>query len=124
MVETEPIVRKIAHGEILTPEQLLEYPFFKVISEKLFQTNLGAVVRRTFKKGEIICRDGQECSTALYILKGTVDIYINTAVSHVQTQPEAKTGWFRKMKSLLVGPPPVTGKTQQRQRYIPIDASV
>jgi len=124
MVETEPIVRKIAHGEILTPEQLLEYPFFKGISEKLLQKNLGAVVRRTFKKGEIICREGEEGSTAFYILKGTVDIFITTAVSHVQTQPEAKTGWFRKMKSLLVGPPAATGKTQQRQRYIPIDASV
>src|SRR5688572_24115918 len=124
MVEAEPIVRKIAQGEILTPEQLLEYPFFRGISEKLLQKNVGAVVRRTFKKGEIICREGEEGSTAFYILKGKVDIFIKTAVSHVQTQPEAKTGWFRKMKSLLVGPATASGKTQQRQRYIPIDASV
>ena len=35
-----------------------------------------AVVRRDFKKGEVICREGEFGSTAFFIEKGSVEIYI------------------------------------------------
>jgi len=121
MSATQPAVRRIATGDVLTPQELKEFPFFKIVSEKLLEKNLGAVVRRRFRKGEIICREGEQGSTAFYILNGSVDVFLGASISRVETRSETK-GWFRKMKSLLVrdSQPPPTGFRQS----IPIDAPV
>ena len=74
MEDLDQTPRRIDVGEVLTPQELLQFPFFKGVSEKLLQKNLGAVVRRRFKKGEIICREGEDGTTAFYILEGKVDV--------------------------------------------------
>src|SRR6185369_9718520 len=115
------VERRIEGGEVLSPQQLLQFPFFKGVSEKLLEKNLGAAVRREFKKGEIICREGDQGSTAFYILKGKVDIFIHSSVSQIQKEPEKKS-WFNRMKSILVHPSPHS-RTSSHE-YIPIDAPV
>jgi len=118
MDQTGQASRRIEFGEVLLPEELLQIPIFKSVSAASLQKNLGAVVRRHFKKGEIICREGEQGTTAFYILEGKVEVFINASVSQVKTEP-GKTSWFKKMKSLLVAPPPGSAG-----EYIPIDASV
>lgn len=120
MVELDQSGRRIEFGEVQTPEELLRHPIFSGVSSALLEKNFGAVVRRSFKKGEIICREGEEGNTAFFILKGKVEVFINTTVSQVKTEPEKKS-WFKKMKSRLLRSP---GTTASNHEFIPIDASV
>jgi CRP-like cAMP-binding protein len=122
MSHVDQAPRRIEVGEVLTPDELLKLPFFKGISRGLLEKNQGAAVRRQFSKGEIICREGDEGTTAFYILEGKVDVFINAAVSTVTTEP-AKKGWFQRMTSKLVAPSLGTRNGGDNQ-YIPIDASV
>src|SRR6185369_10375702 len=122
MSHVDQAPRRIEVGEVLTPDELLQIPVFKSISKGLLEKNQGAAVRRRFKRGEIICREGEEGTTAFYILEGKVDVFINASVSQVQTEPEKK-GWFSRMKSKLVATAHTHHAGDQHQ-YIPIDASV
>jgi CRP-like cAMP-binding protein len=122
MSHVDQAPRRIEVGEVLTPDELLQIPVFKSISKGLLEKNQGAAVRRRFKKGEIICREGEEGTTAFYILEGKVDVFINASVSQVQTEPEKK-GWFSRMRSKLVSTAHTHHAGDQHQ-YIPIDASV
>ena len=113
---------KLEEGEILSPEALLEFPIFSGLSKGFLTKNLGAVVRRRFKKDDIICREGEYRYTAFYILEGTVDVFINTQMSHVKTRSEQKRSWFRKMTSFLDSREPDSEASSRHQRYIRIDA--
>ena len=81
-------------------EELLALPVFKGVSGTFLDLNTGSVVKRVFEPGEIIVREGENGSTAFYMLEGDVDIYINAPREHVATQAE-KPGVFTKMVSLL-----------------------
>jgi len=121
--EVESPVRRIEQGEVLSPEELQKIPFFAGVSTGLLQKNVGAVVRRRFKKGEIICREGEDGWTAFYILEGEVDVFINAMISDVAKQPHKKLSWSQKMKVMLTGKKVESGSPKDT-RYIPIDASI
>jgi len=105
-------------------EELLALPVFKGVSGTFLDLNTGSVVKRVFEPGEIIVREGENGSTAFYILEGSVDIFINAPREHVATQAAAP-GRFTKMKSLLR---PKSQKPREEERdtpsHIRIDASV
>jgi CRP-like cAMP-binding protein len=122
MTESTERIQRL-HGEVLSPEELHQYPFFSSISKSLLQKNPGAAVRRRFKKGEIICVEGQEGSTAFYIIEGKVDIFINSQISSVTTRPESSKSWFKRMTSKLTGTRRTPTESGGR-RFIPIDAAV
>ena len=120
MEESSRHFKKIDFGDTLYVSDLREIPAFKTISTSLLEKNAGAAVRRHFKKGEIICREGEQGTTAFFILEGKVDVFISASVSQVKTEPDKKS-WFKKMKSLLVkSKDPVDAP----EEYIPIDSSV
>ena len=54
--------------------------------------NEGAVVRRHFKKGDIICREGDFGSTAFYIEKGKVEHLHQAPIKHVKRQKNRRAG--------------------------------
>ena len=81
-------------------EELLALPVFKGVSGTFLELNAGSVVKRIFAAGETIVREGENGSTAFYMLEGDVDVFINAPREHVATQAEAP-GIFSKMKSLL-----------------------
>jgi CRP-like cAMP-binding protein/Fe-S-cluster-containing hydrogenase component 2 len=105
-------------------EELLELPVFKGVSGTFLELNEGSVVKRTFRAGEIIVREGDNGSTAFYLLDGDVDVYINAPREHVATQASAP-GWFPKMRSLLR---PKSQQPREEERKTPshirIDAPV
>ena len=105
-------------------EELLRLPVFKGVSGTFLELNTGSVVKRTFKAGETIVREGENGSTAFYILEGDVDIFINAPREHVDTK-KAEPGLFTKMRSLLT---PKSQQPREEERetpsYIRIDAPV
>ncbi|HYF49776.1 MAG TPA: cyclic nucleotide-binding domain-containing protein, partial [Planctomycetota bacterium] len=90
-------------GEPLTAPQMMEIPIFRGISSEFLKRNVGGVVLRKYKKGEIICREGEFGSTAFYILKGKCDIFINTPMASVKSDKKESAGIFSKFTHSLLG---------------------
>jgi CRP-like cAMP-binding protein/Fe-S-cluster-containing dehydrogenase component/ferredoxin len=111
-------------GTSVQVQELLELEVFKGVSGTFLELNKGAVVKRRFKKGEVICREGDYGSTAFYLLEGTVDIFISAPRAHVDTEG-SNTGFFSKLASKLK-----PRKEHQREeentarKFIQIDAPV
>ena len=105
-------------------EELLALPVFKGVSGTFLELNTGSVVKRVFEAGEVIVREGENGSTAFYILEGSVDIFINAPREHVATEA-ASSGVFTRMKSLLR---PKAQRPREEERdnpsHIRIDAPV
>src|ERR1700739_3964740 len=107
----------------LTPEELHKLPVFAGVSGTFLELNRGAIVKRRFRRGDVICREGDFGSTAFYILEGKAQVSISTPIAHVKTEGGA-LGLFKKLKSSLVGREEDKRAEETRDRTIPIDASV
>ena len=125
MAET---VEKLTTGEPLTIDQLLEYlPALKEIPRaQLENWGKGAAVQHRFRKGEIVCREGEFGSTAYYIVSGTVDIFIDNPLAHLRNRPA--TGFFgrsvARMKSFLTTDDEDQRAEAHQRQFIGIDADV
>ncbi len=99
---------ELGAGEPFRPEELQHLPVFKNVSGTFLQLNQKALVKRRFKAGEIICREGDFGSTAFYILEGKVEIFLSSPMAHVTTKGSSK-GMLSKVSSNLTkrgqGPP-------------------
>src|SRR5918912_2824662 len=84
-------VQKLTTGDPLSIDQLIEYlPALKEIPRaQLENWAKGAAVVHRFRKGEIVCEEGEFGSTAYYIVSGTVDISIQNPLAHLRTRPAA-----------------------------------
>ncbi len=113
---------RLERGEPLTAEQLAGLPIFHGTLPTTLEKYPGAVVLRRFKKGDVVCREGEFGSTAFFILDGSATVSIRTPMAHVKTAGGLQ-GFVRRIKSALVGqsedPRPDAGG-----RFIPIDAPV
>src|SRR5207248_6926356 len=63
----------------------------------------GAAVLHRYRKGEIVCEEGEFGSTAYYLVSGTVDIFIHNPLAHLRTHPVRNFlgRSMRRMKSFL-----------------------
>lgn len=121
------IVENKLEGESISTEELLKISIFEGVPPALLEKNRGAVVRRRFRKGDIICREGDYGSTAFYILNGKAKVFINTPFSHVSTSSQKKSrfgiaGFVSKMKSFLNTKKSIDAP--EHIKFIPIDAPV
>ncbi|HET6929003.1 MAG TPA: cyclic nucleotide-binding domain-containing protein [Candidatus Acidoferrum sp.] len=107
----------------LTAEELHRLPVFAGVSGTFLELNRGAIVKRRFRKGEVICREGDFGSTAFYILEGKAKVSISTPIAHVKTEGGA-AGFFKRLTSSLVAREQDKRAEETRDRTIPIDASV
>ena len=105
-------------------EELLALPVFKGVSGTFLELNEGSVVKRTFRAGETIVREGDNGSTAFYILEGEADVFIGSPREHVATQ-QAAPGLFTRMRSMLA-PKSRLPREEERETptHIRIDAPV
>jgi CRP-like cAMP-binding protein/Fe-S-cluster-containing dehydrogenase component len=107
-------------GKPVEVEELKQLPFFQKVSGTFLELNRNAVIKRQFKAGDIICREGDYGSTAFYILEGKVEVYLNSMLSK-RPAPESPglldriTGVFSPRRK-----PSAPGISTN----IPIDASV
>src|ERR1700692_2387605 len=67
-------------------EELLRLSVFKGISGTFLELNRGAIVKRRFQPGEIICREGDFGSTAFFIVDGKAKVSISSPIADVKTQ--------------------------------------
>ena len=109
--------------EIFEAEELLQIPVFEGVSGTFLELNRGAIVKRRFRKGEVICREGEFGSTAFYMVEGRARVSLSAPIAHVKTQGGAK-GFFKRLTSTLVGREEDRRGEETRDRTIPIDASV
>src|SRR5271155_3342905 len=109
--------------QVLDPEELLQLPVFKGVSGTFLELNRGAIVKRHFRKGDILCKEGDFGSTAFYILEGKAQVSISTTMAHVKTKGGAQ-GLFKRLTSSLVGRENDKRDEETRDKTIPIDASV
>jgi CRP-like cAMP-binding protein len=114
---------ELTAGEPVSAEELLTLPMFKGISPALLQKNVGAVVRRRFRRGEVICREGEYGSTAFFILEGRAEVFISTPIAHVKTEGGV-TGFLSRLKSRLAPREEDRREEEGTRRSIPIDAPV
>ena len=84
----QQVVEKLS-GEPLSVDQLIEYlPALKELPRaQLDNFAKGAAVLHRYRKGEIVCEEGDFGSTAFYIVSGSVDIFIHNPLSHLRTRP-------------------------------------
>jgi CRP-like cAMP-binding protein/Fe-S-cluster-containing hydrogenase component 2 len=121
-------VGKLTTGEPLTIDQLIEHlPALKEVARaQLENWAKGAAVLHRYRKGEIVCTEGEFGSTAYYIVSGSVDIFINNPMAHLRTKP----GWgifgrsVARMKSFLVDDGQDRRPEAHERRFIGIDANV
>jgi CRP-like cAMP-binding protein/Pyruvate/2-oxoacid:ferredoxin oxidoreductase delta subunit len=83
-------------------------------------------VLHRFRKGEIVCEEGEFGSTAYYIVSGTVDIFIHNPLAHLRTHPVF--GFFgrsvARMKSFLTDDATDHRPEAHQRKFIGIDANV
>ena len=122
-IEVGTAIAKTADAQVFDAEELLQIPVFKGVSGTFLELNRGAIVKRRFRKGELICKEGDFGSTAFYILEGKAQVSISTPIAHVKTDGGAK-GFFKKLTSSLASRTEDRRDEERRDRTIPIDASV
>jgi len=110
-------------AQSLTADELHRLPVFAGVSGTFLELNRGAIVKRCYRTGEVICREGDFGSTAFYILEGKAQVAIATPIAHVKTQGGAQ-GFFKRLSSVLVGREQDKREEEARDRTIPIDAPV
>jgi len=124
----EQTVGKLTTGEPLSVDQLIEYlPALKEVARAQIENwAKGAAVLHRYKKGEIVCEEGEFGSTAYYIVSGTVDISIHNPLAHLRTRPAF--GFFgrsfSRMKSFLVDDAEDRRAEAHQRQFIGIDANV
>ncbi len=117
------VVKTVLPGEPVDVDELQQIAYFQKISGTFLELNKNAVVRRHFKKGDIVCREGEYGSTAFYILEGSAQVFLSTPFAHVKTQGGA-TGFFSRLTSRLAGRQQERREEEGTRATIPIDASV
>ncbi|MEI6235286.1 MAG: cyclic nucleotide-binding domain-containing protein, partial [Planctomycetota bacterium] len=109
-------------GVPLTVEELKGLEILEGIPEALIKKTLyGGVVRREFKKGDLICRQGEYASTAFYILSGKVEAYTVTpdkaALAHSKKQQRFEgVGLIQRFRFWIEGRKEGPRKSKSRQR--------
>lgn len=119
---------QLPYGEPLALEDFQGFPIFKGMAAAQLSKLPGSVVLRSFKKGELICREGEYGFTAFYIVAGMCDVYIGAPIAHVTSSKEesARRGLFgilRDFKHRLLRrkEPSKDPSASSIQRFIPID---
>src|SRR5438105_3729687 len=107
----------------LEAEALHRLPVFQGVSGTVLELTRDAIRKRTFRSGELICREGDFGSTAFYIVEGRAQVSISTPIAHVKTQGGAQ-GFFKRLTSTLAPREEHKRDGETRDRNIPIDASV
>jgi CRP-like cAMP-binding protein/Fe-S-cluster-containing dehydrogenase component len=110
-------------GEPASSDELLHLPVFKGVSGTFLELNRGAVVKRHFRRGEVICQEGEYGATAFYILDGTAQVSLTSGMGHVRSEGGAR-GFLSKLTSRLAGRAEDRREEESDRRWIAIDAPV
>jgi CRP-like cAMP-binding protein/Fe-S-cluster-containing dehydrogenase component len=93
---------------------------FSGVSSAFLRWNEGAVVRRRYKDGDIICREGEFGSTAFLIEEGEVEIFLKSPVKSLQNRPQ--NGFWQRMRRSFTTDLFASGDESSLERSISVDA--
>jgi CRP-like cAMP-binding protein/Fe-S-cluster-containing hydrogenase component 2 len=124
-----------ADAERLSVDDLLAYDIFADIPRDAIAKHLERyedqppIWRRRFRAGDLICREGDYGSTAFYIVRGTVDVWLATRMAHVKSDKHEGVGrgWFGLVRTFTTGLVSAASDPREEEsarRSIPIDAAV
>ena len=114
-------------GDLLMADELADIPDFAGIRKEIWDKFPGAIARKSYNTGEILMREGENGTTAFYILSGTIELFINNPVSHVESSRRSGGGWLgglTKITNYIKGVPATKAAGGHGRTHIPIDASV
>jgi CRP-like cAMP-binding protein/Fe-S-cluster-containing hydrogenase component 2 len=120
-VVTQTAIAQTPDSQPVALEELQELPFFEGVSGTFLSLNRNAVVRRHFKPGEVICREGEYGSTAFYILEGQAKVSIASPIAHVKTKGAVRR-FLGKLSSKLTQRQNDEREEETSQHWIHIDA--
>jgi CRP-like cAMP-binding protein/Fe-S-cluster-containing hydrogenase component 2 len=120
-VVTQTAIARTPDSEPVTLEELQELPFFGGVSGTFLSLNRNAVVRRHFKPGEVICREGEYGSTAFYMLEGQAKVSLASPMAHVKTKGKVRD-FLGKLSSKLTQRQNDHREEETAQHWIHIDA--
>jgi CRP-like cAMP-binding protein/Fe-S-cluster-containing hydrogenase component 2 len=131
-VGAKPWERATPVPEPVSAEELAGHPVFEGVSHAFLRWNEGTVVRRRYRKGDTICREGAYGSTAFYIEAGSVEVSIQAPLKHLKSlknpaKDQVNRGLFglvRRFTSALVDRDEDCRDEESTSRYIAIDAPV
>ena len=130
VVDIKPLSsRDPSHPEVVHADELVKLPLFEGVSHPFLRFNDGAVVRKHYKDGEVICKEGDFGSTAYLIEKGTVNIFLSASFKHVKSRKGKGNrgllgGLIQKFRSELVSRKDDHREEENSAQYIHIDAPV
>jgi len=114
-------------GTILSADELAAIPDFAGIRKEIWDKFPGAIVRQEYRAGQILMREGENGTTAFYILSGDVEIFINNPVNGVQSRRAVHKGilgGLTKITNYITGMPAHKTANASGRTHIPIDAPV
>src|SRR5262249_22483565 len=113
-------------GAPLTPEELAAIPDFSGIRKEVWSKSPGAISRKEYSPGDLLMREGENGTTAFYILSGSVEIFLNNPVAGIQSSRRAvPKGFFRsltKISNYVMGVPDRGEKNRPKRTHIPMDS--
>jgi len=89
-------------GKLLSGEELAAIPDFAGIRKEIWDKFPGAIARKEYRAGEILMREGENGTTAFYILSGNIELFIHNPVAHVESH-RASSGSFFALSGAGVG---------------------
>lgn len=86
-------------------QDLARHPLFAGGSRKFLEWNAKAMVRRRYRKGAIVCREGDFGSTAFLIERGSFGVSLQSTMGHIEKTKQSRSRWFWRYRSGLVSAP-------------------
>jgi CRP-like cAMP-binding protein/Fe-S-cluster-containing hydrogenase component 2 len=107
--------------ERLAADELARYPIFGGVPPKFLAWNSGAVTRRRFAAGDVVCREGEYASTAFLIVSGRVGVSIGGPQGAVGAAGSLRAFVRNATRWLQGGRSPARTATAPRRASVSID---
>ena len=104
-------------GDLLSPDELSAIPDFAGIRKEIWEKFPGAIARKQFSPGQTLMREGENGTTAFYILSGEIELFLKNPVSHVESRRQGAGGVFsglHKITNYIRGTPAVREDAPER----------
>lgn len=122
LVNKKLIDTNLGVGDPVSLPELQKVDVFRGVSGTFLNLNSNAIRKRTYKPGELICKEGDYGSTAFYILEGKAEVFLSSPMAHVNTK--GRKGFLSKLKSVLEPTSQVQLSGERQKKSIPVDGPV
>ncbi|SRR5579871_1674292 len=122
LVNKKLIDTNLGVGDPVSLRELQKVDVFRGVSGTFLNLNSNAIRKRTYKPGELVCKEGDYGSTAFYILEGKAEVFLSSPMAHVNTR--GRKGFLSKLKSVLEPSSQARPGDGSQKKNIPIDGPV